>query len=35
MTFATTAKNIIEDKQDMLELHTGKTLPMGGITFKG
>lgn len=34
MTFATTAKNIIEDKQDMLELHTGKTLPMGGVTFK-
>ena len=34
MTFATTVKNIREDKQDMIDLHTGKPLPMGGASFK-
>lgn len=34
MTFATTAKNIKEDYQEMVDLHTGKTLPMGGDTFR-
>ncbi len=34
MTFATTVKNIREDKQDMINLHTGKPLPMGGASFK-
>jgi hypothetical protein len=34
MTFATTVKNIREDRQDMINLHTGKPLPMGGATFK-
>ena len=33
MTFATTVKNIREDKEDMFNLHTGKDLPMGGSTF--
>tara|TARA_R100000005_G_scaffold95170_1_gene75702 strand:+ start:7343 stop:8122 length:780 start_codon:yes stop_codon:yes gene_type:complete len=34
MTFATTVKNIREDHQLMKDLHTGKQLPMGGLTFK-
>lgn len=34
MTFATTVKNIREDYEDMLALHTGQQLPMGGATFK-
>lgn len=34
MTWATTARNLLEDFGDMLELHTGKPLPMGGTTFK-
>lgn len=34
MTFATTGKNIVEDFQDMINLHNGKKLPMGGDTFK-
>ena len=33
MTFATTVKNIREDRQDMFNLHSGKPLPMGGTTF--
>lgn len=34
MTWATRATNILEDYNDMVELHTGKALPMGGTTFK-
>ena len=34
MTFATTVRNIREDKDDMFKLHTGKNLPMGSDTFK-
>jgi hypothetical protein len=34
MTFATTAENIREDRDDMIQLHTGKPLPMGGATFR-
>ena len=34
MTFATTVENIREDRDDMINLHTGKHLPMGGATFK-
>jgi hypothetical protein len=34
MTFATTVKNIREDKEDMINLHTGKPLPMGGASFR-
>lgn len=34
MTFATTAKNIKDDYKEMVDLHTGKHLPMGGDTFK-
>lgn len=34
MTFATTAKHIQEDFEDMVKLHTGKLLPMGGDTFR-
>lgn len=34
MTFATTVKNIREDREDMLQIHTGQPLPMGGKTFK-
>lgn len=33
MTWATTGKNILQDYQDMIKLHTGKILPMGGDTF--
>lgn len=34
MTFATTAKNIKEDYEEMVNIHTGKRLPMGGDTFR-
>jgi len=34
MTFATSVKNVREDVDDMIKLHTGKNLPMGGSTFK-
>jgi hypothetical protein len=34
MTWATTAKNVKEDFEDLWQLHEGKSLPMGGITFK-
>lgn len=34
MTWATTAKNIIEDNDEMIALHEGKHLPMGGDTFR-
>ncbi len=34
MTWATTAKNIIEDFEDLWKLHEGQPLPMGGTTFK-
>jgi len=34
MTFATSVKNIREDHDDMIKLHTGKRLPMGGASFK-
>ena len=34
MTFATTALNIRDDKDDMIKLHTGKFLPMGGDSFR-
>jgi len=34
MTFATTAKHIKEDYDEMVKLHTGKHLPMGGDTFR-
>jgi hypothetical protein len=33
MTWATTAKNIKEDFDDLWKLHEGKPLPMGGTTF--
>lgn len=34
MTFATTATDIKEDYEEMIKLHTGKHLPMGGDTFR-
>jgi len=34
MTWATTSKNLLADYDDMISLHTGKPLPMGGVTFK-
>ena len=34
MTWATTGKHIVEDYQEMVDLHNGKHLPMGGDTFK-
>lgn len=34
MTWATTAKNVKEDFEEMNKLHTGKHLPMGGDTFR-
>jgi dihydrofolate reductase len=34
MTWATTAKNVIEDYDDFFKLHAGQPLPMGGTTFK-
>ncbi len=34
MTWATTAKNIKEDFEDLWNLHEGQPLPMGGTTFK-
>jgi len=34
MTFATTAKHILEDNDKMIKLHTGKHLPMRGDTFR-
>ena len=34
MTFATTVSNIRDDKDDMIKLHTGKPLPMGGASFR-
>ena len=34
MTFATTVDNIREDRDDMIKLHTGNPLPMGGTSFK-
>lgn len=34
MTFATTVSNIRDDKDDMIQLHTGKPLPMGGASFR-
>ena len=34
MTWATTAKHIKEDYEDMVKVHTGKHLPMGGDTFR-
>lgn len=33
MTWATTGVNILEDFEEMVELHSGKPLPMGGTTF--
>lgn len=33
MTWATTAKHIKEDYEDMVKVHEGKHLPMGGDTF--
>jgi len=34
MTWATTAKNVVEDFQDLWSLHEGQPLPMGGATFR-
>ena len=34
MTWATTGKHIKQDHKDMVKLHDGKNLPMGGDTFK-
>lgn len=34
MTWATTAKNVKEDFEDLWNLHYGQPLPMGGATFK-
>jgi glycosyltransferase involved in cell wall biosynthesis len=34
MTWATTAKNVKEDFEDLWKLHEGKPLPMGGTTFR-
>ncbi len=34
MTWATTAKNVKEDFEDLWSLHYGQPLPMGGATFK-
>ena len=34
MTWATTGKHIVEDYDEMVKLHTGKHLPMGGDTFR-
>lgn len=34
MTWATTGKHIVEDYDEMVALHDGKHLPMGGDTFR-
>ena len=34
MTWATTSKHIKEDYEDVIRLHSGKHLPMGGDTFR-
>ncbi len=34
MTWATTGKNLKEDYEDLMKLHTGKELPMGISTFE-